>query len=292
MREAIGWTAFYLALPVAFFGILWAGFGSDPRHRIPHGLHRGEVAVGRQPVRLHALARRVRGAARVAAARAAVRRDRRAGAARRLHRARARSAGALRLDVPVLWRGAAATASRCCATRSGEPSTRSISRELRSVRVIRRFWPVTDEYRGTRISVRENGRRALTPLLLVIAAVMATDVVFAVDSVPAVYGITGDPYLVFVTNAFALLGLRALYFVLRARCRAWSTWATAWPRSSRSSASSWYCTGRTASGPDAGGPDARVACRDRGGARRGHRDEPEGHARADDDSATADSAAQ
>ena len=85
---------------------------------------------------------------------------------------------------------------------------------LRTVRVIRRFWPVTDGYRGTKFSVTENGRRALTPLLLVTVAVMATDVVFAVDSVPAVYGITGDPYLVFVTNAFALMGLRALYFVL------------------------------------------------------------------------------
>ena len=86
--------------------------------------------------------------------------------------------------------------------------------DLRSVRLIRKFWPVTDTYRGTRLTVRENGRRALTPLLLVVVAVMTTDIVFAVDSVPAVYGITGDPYLVFVTNAFALMGLRALYFVL------------------------------------------------------------------------------
>lgn len=86
--------------------------------------------------------------------------------------------------------------------------------QMRSVRVIRKFWPVTDSYRGSRMSVRENGRRALTPLFLVVVAVMTTDIVFAVDSVPAVYGITGDPYLVFVTNAFALMGLRALYFVL------------------------------------------------------------------------------
>jgi tellurite resistance protein TerC len=63
--------------------------------------------------------------------------------------------------------------------------------------------------------VRQAGRRALTPLALVVAAVFMTDVVFAVDSVPAVYGVTEDPYLVFATNAFALLGLRALYFVLR-----------------------------------------------------------------------------
>ena len=64
------------------------------------------------------------------------------------------------------------------------------------------------------LPVDEAGRRALTPLTIVVVAVFATDVVFAVDSVPAVYGITEDPYLVFATNAFALLGLRALYFVL------------------------------------------------------------------------------
>lgn len=86
--------------------------------------------------------------------------------------------------------------------------------EMRVVKVMRRFMPVSDDYEGTRFTVVQKGRRALTPLALVIVAVLATDVVFAVDSVPAVYGITGDPYLVFVTNAFALLGLRALYFVL------------------------------------------------------------------------------
>ena len=86
--------------------------------------------------------------------------------------------------------------------------------DLRIVRIMRRFWPVTSEYHGTKYTVIENGKRALTPFALVIAAIIMTDLVFAIDSVPAVYGITSDPYLVFVTNAFALLGLRALYFVL------------------------------------------------------------------------------
>jgi TerC family integral membrane protein len=86
--------------------------------------------------------------------------------------------------------------------------------EMRVVKVMRRFMPVSDSYEGTRFTVVQKGSRALTPLALVTVAVLATDIVFAVDSVPAVYGITGDPYLVFVTNAFALLGLRALYFVL------------------------------------------------------------------------------
>ncbi|WP_433868985.1 TerC/Alx family metal homeostasis membrane protein [Saccharopolyspora sp. CA-218241] len=86
--------------------------------------------------------------------------------------------------------------------------------EMRSVRFLRRLMPVTEDYRGTQMTVREGGRRALTPLAVVVVAIFATDVVFAVDSVPAIYGITEDPYLVFATNAFALLGLRALYFVL------------------------------------------------------------------------------
>jgi TerC family integral membrane protein len=86
--------------------------------------------------------------------------------------------------------------------------------ELRIVKLARRLYPVTDDYHGTRMSIVRAGQRALTPLALVVLAILGTDLVFAIDSVPAVYGITGDPYLVFVTNAFALLGLRALYFVL------------------------------------------------------------------------------
>jgi len=87
--------------------------------------------------------------------------------------------------------------------------------EMRVVKIARRLMPVTEEYEGTRMTVIRGGKRALTPFALVVAAVFATDLVFAIDSVPAVYGITNDPYLVFVTNAFALLGLRALYFVLQ-----------------------------------------------------------------------------
>ncbi|MEO7422604.1 MAG: TerC/Alx family metal homeostasis membrane protein [Ornithinibacter sp.] len=120
---------------------------------------------------------------------------------------------------------------------------------LRTVRLIRRFWPVTDTYAGTRLTVQQAGRRALTPLALVVIAILGTDIVFAIDSVPAVFGITGDPYLVFATNAFALLGLRALYFVLAGALGASFTWATGWRRSSPSSGSGWCCTGRTVCGP-------------------------------------------
>ncbi|GAB3497490.1 TerC/Alx family metal homeostasis membrane protein [Amycolatopsis cihanbeyliensis] len=106
-----------------------------------------------------------------------------------------------------------ATSGRHAGDRT-ESSEADVS-EMRSIRFIRRALPVTPDYRGTSLLARHEGRLALTPLAAVIVAVFATDVVFAVDSVPAVYGITSDPYLVFSTNAFALLGLRALYFVLQ-----------------------------------------------------------------------------
>ncbi|MGH8876514.1 MAG: TerC/Alx family metal homeostasis membrane protein [Stackebrandtia sp.] len=97
---------------------------------------------------------------------------------------------------------------------TGADQQRDVSK-LRSVRLLRRVVPVTADFRGTRMWASENGHWAITPLAVVVFAVFATDIVFAVDSVPAVYGITADPYLVFTTNAFALLGLRALYFVLQ-----------------------------------------------------------------------------
>ena len=82
------------------------------------------------------------------------------------------------------------------------------------VRLLRRALPVTDDYRGARFFVRENGVRLATPLFAVLVAVETTDVLFAVDSIPAVFAVTADPFLVFTSNAFAILGLRALYFLL------------------------------------------------------------------------------
>ncbi len=83
-----------------------------------------------------------------------------------------------------------------------------------AVRVVRKIWPVTDEYHGAHLTVKQHGRRYLTPMFLVILAIGVIDVVFAVDSVPAIFGLTQDPYIVFTANAFALMGLRQLYFLL------------------------------------------------------------------------------
>jgi len=82
------------------------------------------------------------------------------------------------------------------------------------VRWVRRALPTTDEYHGDRLSVRIDGRRVLTPMLLVMVAIGSTDILFALDSIPAIYGLTEEPYIVFTANAFALLGLRQLYFLI------------------------------------------------------------------------------
>ena len=82
------------------------------------------------------------------------------------------------------------------------------------VRLVRRYLPVTDSYRGKHFFARENGRRFATPLLLVLVLVETTDLIFAIDSIPAIFGITRDSFLVFTSNIFAVLGLRSLFFLL------------------------------------------------------------------------------
>ena len=83
-----------------------------------------------------------------------------------------------------------------------------------ALRAARRLLPTTADYHGGRLLARENGRRVVTPLFLVFVAIGSTDLLFALDSIPAVFGVTQDPFLVFAANAFALLGLRALYFLI------------------------------------------------------------------------------
>ncbi|MBK6939624.1 MAG: TerC family protein [Planctomycetes bacterium] len=82
------------------------------------------------------------------------------------------------------------------------------------VRMVRRFVPMTQGYEGDRFFVRQGGRWLATPLFLALIAVEATDVIFAVDSIPAIFAITRDPFIVFTSNIFAILGLRSLYFLL------------------------------------------------------------------------------
>lgn len=86
--------------------------------------------------------------------------------------------------------------------------------ENRFVRTMRRVFPVTDGYIGQKLLHRHAGRTHLTPLFLVVMALGSADLMFAFDSIPAIFGLTKEPYLVFACNAFALLGLRQLYFLI------------------------------------------------------------------------------
>jgi tellurite resistance protein TerC len=84
----------------------------------------------------------------------------------------------------------------------------------RTVRVMRRFVPTTEEYDGSKLVTTVDGRRMFTPMMIVVLAIGAANVVFALDSIPAIFGLTTDAYIVFTANAFALMGLRQLYFLV------------------------------------------------------------------------------
>jgi tellurite resistance protein TerC len=86
--------------------------------------------------------------------------------------------------------------------------------ENRLLRLLRRVLPVTEDYHGSRVFTHVNGRRYVTPMLVVMLAIGTTDILFALDSIPAIFGLTKEPFLVFSSNAFALMGLRQLYFLL------------------------------------------------------------------------------
>ncbi|MDY6998621.1 MAG: TerC/Alx family metal homeostasis membrane protein [Actinomycetota bacterium] len=83
------------------------------------------------------------------------------------------------------------------------------------VRATRRFLPVTETYDGGKLFTRVDGRRMVTPMMAVLIAIGSVDLLFALDSIPAVFGITREPFIVFAANAFALLGLRALFFLVK-----------------------------------------------------------------------------
>jgi tellurite resistance protein TerC len=214
-REALGWTAFYLALPVVFGVFVWHRFGSGTAVDYFTGyLLEKSLSVDNLFVFMLLIAA-------FAVPAVLTQRVLLYGIA-----------GALVLRGVFIAIGAAAVQAVDWAfivfgailiftavkimrdTITGADHEVDVS-SLRSVRLVRRLMPVTEDYQGPRIMVRQGARRALTPFALVVVAVFATDLVFAVDSIPAVYGVTQDPYLVFTANAFSLFGLRALYFVLQ-----------------------------------------------------------------------------
>ena len=100
------------------------------------------------------------------------------------------------------------------ARESGHEREAEQERENRLVTLVRRFVPTTDDYDGDKFLTRIGGKRAVTPMMLALVAIGFTDLLFALDSIPAIYGLTEVPYIVFTANAFALMGLRQLYFLI------------------------------------------------------------------------------
>ncbi len=98
---------------------------------------------------------------------------------------------------------------------SGEDESANVE-DSRLIKYARRLLPITKDYHGEHFFVKEGARNMVTPLFLVLLAVEASDLLFAVDSIPAVIGITSDPFIVYTSNIFAILGLRSLYFLVAA----------------------------------------------------------------------------
>ena len=214
MKEALAWSAFYVAIPLAFGGYVFAAFGSErgveylTGYLVEKSLSVDNLFVFMLLLAAFAVPRELQQRVLLYGIVGAL-----------VLRGIFIALGAAALsafDWMFLVFGLVLVATAVKILRdaiAGQDHDVDVS-SLRSVRLARRLFPVTETYDGPRLFSRVGGKRALTPLALVVTAVFATDIVFAVDSVPAVYGITGDPFLVFATNAFALLGLRALYFVL------------------------------------------------------------------------------
>ncbi|TGD86320.1 TerC family protein [Mycolicibacterium sp. CH28] len=100
------------------------------------------------------------------------------------------------------------------AKEAGHEEEAEEERDSRIIALVRRLVPTTDDYDGDKFLTKLDGKRAVTPMLLALIAIAFTDVLFALDSIPAIYGLTEEPYIVFTANAFALMGLRQLYFLI------------------------------------------------------------------------------
>ncbi|MHB1211367.1 MAG: TerC/Alx family metal homeostasis membrane protein [Candidatus Nanopelagicales bacterium] len=210
-KEALGWSLFYVGVAVAFGIAMWAWQGGDigtqyfaaylvekslsidnlfvfiiilAQFAVPAELHQRVLLVG---VVLALILRGIFiavGAAALAAF----------------------SFTFVLFGAILIWTGIQLARHR---NEDPEPTDNAV------VRMARKRFAFTDQYDGTRMFTRIDSKRVATPLLLVMIAIGSTDLLFALDSIPATFGVTQIPYLVFAANAFALLGLRALYFLLK-----------------------------------------------------------------------------
>jgi tellurite resistance protein TerC len=211
MKEALGWSAFYIALPLLFGVYIWMGFGSDRGLEYLTGyLVEKSLSVDNLFVFMLLLSA-------FAVPRALQQRVLLYGIV-----------GALILRGIFIALGAAAinnfswvfylfgafliyTAVKLA--KEGESDDDEYE-ENRFMKYMERRFPATQDYHGTKLFVRVDARRLATPMFFVILALGTTDLLFALDSIPAIYGLTKEPYLVLTANLFALMGLRQLYFLI------------------------------------------------------------------------------
>jgi tellurite resistance protein TerC len=210
LREAAVWSAVYIGIALAFGGLVWAVWGSGPGVEYLAGwlLEKSlsvdnlfvfviimstfavPVAYQHRVLLFGVSAALVMRAVFIAVGAAAVQRF---------------SVTFLLFGGLLIW-----TAVQLYRHRGEEPDVEN----NKVLKWARRRLPATEHYDDARLFTKENGRRLVTPLFFVFLAIGTTDLLFALDSIPAVFGVTQEPYLVFTANAFALLGLRALYFLL------------------------------------------------------------------------------
>lgn len=218
MKESAGWSIFYIALACVFGGFLWLTWG-EPGNPHQHGIefftgYVTEKALSVDNLFIFAL---ILGAFKIP----------------RQYQQKVLLIGiaialALRLlfillgaavisawsdvfylfAIFLLWTAAKLLWDEVADKEETDPNDMPI------IKLIRKVIPVKGETHGDALWFKENGKRVLTPLFVALVAIGFVDLLFALDSIPAIYGITQEPYIVFTTNAFALLGLRQLYFLL------------------------------------------------------------------------------
>ena len=182
------------------------------RHPVLRGLADRVLALDRQPLRLPHHHGQVRRAGEAPAVGADGRHRHRPGAARHLHRASARRRSTSSSWVFYLF-GAFLIYTAVKLAREGDNDDDEFE-ENRFLKWVERRFPATNQWHGAKLFARENGSRLITPMFIVILALGTTDLLFALDSIPAIYGLTQEPFLVLTANIFALMGLRQLYFLI------------------------------------------------------------------------------
>jgi tellurite resistance protein TerC len=209
-REALGWSALWIALALAFGGFVWARFGSAPGleyltgYVIEKSLSVDNIfvfvvifgALGIPPLYQHRVL--FWGIVSALVLRGAMV----AGGAALLHR--------FHWIIYVFGGFLLLTGAKLLLARGGVPHPERSA----WFRALRKVVPATPCFDGNRFFTVENGKRLATPLFFALVLIEASDVIFAVDSIPAIFAVTDDPFIVFTSNIFAILGLRSLYFLL------------------------------------------------------------------------------